>query len=135
MVLGTGEFSCCDRLTRASPPGRDLLGAGAMLQLEGDARVGWHGHGGLGVMVLPLHTVTACGCPGVVLGCHQGALQGQLGGDWVVLLAMGDSGPDGAKAWGDMGWMKTPRSHSLPSGVVPESWGLVGGFRGVGTGT
>lgn len=57
-----------------------------MLQLEGVHGVGWQGHSGLGVMVLPLHTAMACGCPG---GCW-GALQDQLAGGWVVWVAMGD---------------------------------------------
>lgn len=93
-----GEPGSCDRPTRL-PLGRGSVGAGVMLQLEGVWGVGWQGHSGLGVMVLPLHTAVAYGCPGVLLG----ALPSQLGGCRVVWVAMEDSRRDGGKAWGDMG--------------------------------
>lgn len=79
-----------------------------MLQLEGVHGVGWQGHCGLGVMVLPLHTAMACGCPGGVLGCPPGPAGRGLG------CVGGHGGQDSGKAWRDMGWLKTPHPPCFP---------------------
>lgn len=73
MALGVaGTAGSCVTGLAQTFPGKGLSGS------RGNA-VGWQGHGGLGVMVLPLHTDLACGCPGVLLEQPRDATEVSLG--------------------------------------------------------
>lgn len=128
-AAGPGKPSCHGQPTRS--PRQGLGGTGATLRLAGVCGGADRFMGASGDGAAPVHIHAAAQgavCPQEATGCHWGLLQGQLGGDRVVWVAMGDSRQDSGKAWGDMGRMMAPLP-CLFQWSGPWAGGLVEGLE------